>query len=329
MSDYKFEQNGDNYSDAYLADQKTSEMYAEAARAANEQVNPDNSVGQGFRKVSFNQNDDSNYDDVLEREKSFRESLDRVSGPVDKSNYDTNTYDLEDLDQDENSSQSTITRVSRNSSVARRGNNRSKSSQQNSKSNKLWKDISGGIQQLIFLLFSKRPMQSFHLNLHWGGIGILGFINILFVGILNTVLFSKFMTTISVGLDLNKKTNGAIFGISLLSQLATLVLIAALLIGISVLLKSEKRPFKQYFQTTIVSSVPYSIVLIIATVLSFFTPIVAAIIALAGKIHAYIFLYAGFQKGHPTKKNSPFWVFAAVIALVIAVQYFFATWAIS
>ncbi len=329
MPNNNFEQNNEQYSDAYLADKRTSEQYAEAARKANSQANMNHTTNH-YRRVSFEQ---SGHDVNAEAQAMQGEAMYRnieQAASENGTDFDTNTnaYDLADLEQAESYSPQSV-KQSRYSGDRLQNTNSSRAGYRRSPAaGKIWQDISNGIRQTVFLLFSKRPMQSFHLNLHWATLGVFAFFNILFVGILNTVLYSKIIQTLTKAINLQTRSNGSVFGISLLSQLVTLLLLVLLLIGMSFLLKSESRSLKQFFQTTMIATVPYTFILLLSIVVSFFAPIVGTLIALAGKIQAYIFLYAGFQKGHPTKKNSPFWIFIISIFLVLILQYYFINWAL-
>ena len=191
-----------------------------------------------------------------------------------------------------------------------------------------------GLLQALFLSFSKRPMQAFHLNLHWGSIGVLALLNVLLVAGLNTVVINKLLKAALAGVgSLVSGTvgfsAGKVFFMSLLSQIATLIAIVLMVLFLTLILSSEKKPFKQYVQTATLSTLPYSFVLLIALIISLFLPQIGIVLALAGKIHVFIYLYAGFQKGHPTKKNSPFWFFILLIAAVLVIQYLFIGWTIT
>jgi len=85
------------------------------------------------------------------------------------------------------------------------------------------RDIIVGLQQSLFLALSKRPMQAFHLNLHWEVSAFWHLINILLVAGLNTIVYSKVLSVALGGLTTDAESPGAaeIFGISTLSQLAS------------------------------------------------------------------------------------------------------------
>lgn len=308
-------------SDEYLEDQKTSEQYAEAARKANQQNENPVQNNQNIREFKYESAENQD-DNVIEREKNFRQSIEnvvRTEGSISKNN---NQYDLDDLDEPDNDGYSD----NYNDDVRQTKERRSSAPRKNNFSqNKHVKEILNGQKQIFSLLFSKRPMQVFHLSLHFGVLCIWALINILLVGSLNSLLYSKSIKTILTSMNIaNLKGTSAVFGLSVLSQLATFVLLFILLFLMAFVLKSEPRKMKQYSQTIVLSTVPYSIILILAIIVSFFFPIGGIIIALAGKMHAMIYFYAGFQKGHPTRKNSPFWIFLLCIVLVLTLQVFFA-----
>jgi len=322
--------------DEYLADQLTSDQYAKAARQANEESENPANMNSGVRKFTYRPNTLSD-DEALIREENFLQNIEQAKNSedfdqveedqakVDPSN--SNQYDLEDIDFSDESEQ--FSSSSSNSHI-KKSNKRPKRSTTSKKSgflqNRHVKDILTGIRQIFTLLFSKRPMQAFHLNLHWGVLGILALFNVLLVAAVNSNLYAKSIKEVLNTMRIaNLSGAGTIFGISFLSQLATLVLIIVLLVIMSFLLKSEKRNFKQFVQTVTLSTVPYTLVLLLAFILSFFFPLVSLIIAVSSKIHTMIYLYAGFQKGHPTRKNSPFWLFLFFIILVFTLQVFFIT----
>lgn len=330
MKDYKFDENGENLSDEYLSDQSKSNQYAEAARLANKQSQAKTGPSSDYRKVQFEKKvySDQANQDVLQREQAFSESLDKTN--YQNTNFDQepdHQFNLEDLD-DLSDDTPRVRHKGRTTRYKGRRDDQSSGRHSKKAGNKHFKDILAGLKQSIFLLFSKRPMQAFHLNLNWGSIGILAFINILLVASFNSLIYSKTVDNILPNLASEGGT-GRIFGISLLSQLSTLILLTVLVLLLSLLLRSEKKPFKQFVQTPVLSITPYSIMLLVALLTAFFLPQIALLIAFAGKIHTYIYLYAGFQKGHPTKKNSPFWIFVLLIFLVVLVQYLFVGWALS
>lgn len=341
MTDYNYDQNSGNLSDEYRSDLRKSDQYAEAARQANLQKQDDPETGQsGYRKVQFEHGDyDDRNDEVLARERAFRESIESVGYRDDSYSGEQRSLDLDDLDNefDQTGPYQADNRVRRSAPAARkerlnpkraRGPVSSRRPERAGPSH--LRDIIVGLQQSLFLALSKRPMQAFHLNLHWGSLGILALINILLVAGLNTIVYSKVLSVALGGFTTDAESPGAakIFGISTLSQLASFLVVVVMVFVLTILLGSERRGFKQFVQTATLSALPYSFILLISLIVSIFLPQVGIILALTGKIHAYIYLYAGFQKGHPTKKNSPFWFFILLIAVVLVVQYLFVTWAL-
>lgn len=324
MGNYNLDRNGENLSDEHLSDQLTSDQYAEAARlASNKQGQADNKPTEAYRKVQFDQRDyqEQSNQDILQRERAFSESIEKANYQKDRLDTSPNQYSLEELDADKaksfkDSGEYDEVKTSRSTGPRKK------------RTNKHLKDIGSGLQQVLTLLFSKRPMQVFHLKLHWASIGILAFINIILLAGFNTVIYSKGLDNVLASLSINAST-GKVFAISLLSQFASYILLIILVIVLSILLASEKKPFKQFVQTPVLSLVPYSLILIIALITAFFLPKLGILFALSAKIHTYIYLYAGFQKGHPTRKNSPFWLFVLLIILVLFVEYLFASWALA
>lgn len=314
MTDYQFDPN-ENVSEQYLADQRTSEHYARAAKMASRgmQMNTD-----GTRKIQFEQrNADSADENLIEkREREFRNI---ISGGKNKDQLEnTNQYNLEDLERSE--------RASSGDQMRQRSVKRVEPQpQRNNRKPNVMQNILRELQQALLLLFSKRPMQVFHLNLHWESIGILTFLNILVVGIFNSIVFSKGLKA-AFEAAISKVGTGKVFGMSLLSQLLSLVYITVMIFVLSIILQSEKRPLKQFFQTAVLSTIPYSLILIPALFIAIFSPLLGTLIALAGKIHCMIYLYAGFQKGHPTRKNSPYWIFFLLILLLVFLQYLLMRW---
>lgn len=316
MTDFYFDPN-DNVSEQYLADQRTTEQYARAAKQASEKRDIQFNSN-GMRKPRYEQRETerSRENAVEQREQAFRDMI-SDNRNVDQIE-DTNQYDLDALDQQE---KSLVSEKRRREPVSR-----SKPRKSGKKSgNKVLQDILGGLQQSLFLLFSKRPMQIFHLNLHWGSIGILALLNILLVSIFNSVAFSKGLKE-ALQAVITKVGTGKVFAMSLLSQLLSILFVVIMVFVLSIILQSEKRPLKQFFQTAVLSTIPYSIVLIPSIIISIFSPLLGMLIALAGKIHGMIYLYAGFQKGHPTRKNSPYWIFFLLILLLVFLQYLLARW---
>lgn len=246
------------------------------------------------------------------------------TGQYQTGQYQTQQYDLDDFDEADQDD-GHLRRSARRPTPQARSYQSSRYSQG---TNKILRDILGGLQQALALLFSKRPMQIFHLNLHWGSIGILAFINCLFVAGLNASIYRKTLQPLLALASLGGKSGAwKAFGISLLSQLVTLLVTSLLIFVMGLVLKSERKPLKQFFQTPVLATVPYSLVLLFAWIFSFFAPGLALGLAVTGKIHSFIYLYAGFQKGHQTRKNSPFWLFFILIALVLLVQFYFVRWA--
>ena len=340
MTNYTFDRNSNNYSDEYQSDKIASDQYAEAARQANlqNQINFDSK----FRKVEFEHvGYDEQNEEVLAREEAFRASLDGAGYRSQKSAQDKDSLDLDDLDEleqtDPYSAEESIESPDKTERLQPKrtsGPTSARNRKSQSKGPGPARDIISGLLQALFLSFSKRPMQAFHLNLHWGSIGVLALLNVLLVAGLNTVVINKLLKAALAGVgSLVSGTvgfsAGKVFFMSLLSQIATLIAIVLMVLFLTLILSSEKKPFKQYVQTATLSTLPYSFVLLIALIISLFLPQIGIVLALAGKIHVFIYLYAGFQKGHPTKKNSPFWFFILLIAAVLVIQYLFIGWTIT
>lgn len=340
MTNYTFDRNSNNYSDEYQSDKKTSDQYAEAARQASlqNQINFDSD----YRKVEFEQTDyKEQNEEILAREEAFRASLAGAGYQSQRSAQNQDSLDLDELDDMEQTnpqrSGESIERAGRSAPLQPKRTSGPLSARdrrpQRTGPNPA-RDIISGLLQALILSFSKRPMQAFHLNLHWGSLGVLALLNVLLVAGLNAVLIGKLLKAVFGGVGtLVSGTagfgGGKVFFMTLLSQLATLIAVVLMILFLTLILGSEKKPFKQYVQTATLSTLPYSFVLFIALITSFFLPQVGIILALTGKIHAFIYLYAGFQKGHPTKRNSPFWFFILLIAVVLVIQYLFLGWTLS
>ncbi|NLJ70899.1 MAG: YIP1 family protein [Clostridiaceae bacterium] len=338
MTNYTFDRDSNNYSDEYQSDKIASDQYAEAARQASlqNQLNFDSN----YRKVEFEHAGyEEQNEEILAREEAFRASLAGAGYRSQRSDQDSLDLDeLDDMEQTgpyraggavERSDKSKPLQPRRTAGPVSARNRRSQRQRPNPS-----RDIFSGLLQALFLSFSKRPMQAFHLNLHWGSLGVLALLNILLVAGLNTVVMNKLLKAALGGVgSLVSGTAGfgagKVFFMSLLSQLATLIAVVLMVLFLTLILGSEKKPFKQYVQTATLSTLPYSFVLFIALIVSFFLPKIGIILAFAGKIHVFIYLYAGFQKGHPTKKNSPFWFFVLLIAVVLVVQYLFVGWTLT
>ena len=343
MTNYTFDRNSDNYSDEYQSDKQTSDRYAEAARQANlqNQINFD----PDYRRVEFEQADYADYneqnEDILAREEAFRASLAGAGYNGQRPVQNQGSQDLDELNEMEQTNPygagGSVERSGRAEQLQPRrtaGPESARARRPQRKSTGPARDIVSGLLQALVLSFSKRPMQAFHLNLHWGSLGILTLLNVLFVAGLNTVVINKLLKAALGGVSSLVPGNtgfglGKVFYMSLLSQLATLIAIILMILFLTLILGSEKKPFKQYVQTATLSTLPYTFVLFIALIVSFFLPQIGMILAFTGKILAFIYLYAGFQKGHPTKRNSPFWFFVLLIVAVLVIQYLFIGWTIS
>lgn len=246
------------------------------------------------------------------------------TGQYQTQQYQTQQYDLDDFD-DADQDDGHLRQSSRRPDRQARNYQSGRYSQG---TNKILKDILGGLQQSLALLFSRRPMQIFHLNLHWGSIGILALVNSLLVAGLNAAIYSKTLQPVLELARMGGKSGlWKAFGVSLLGQLIILLLTGLLIFLMGLVLKSDRKPLKQYLQTPVLATEPYSLVLLLALIFSFFAPGLALGLAVTGKIHAFIYLYAGFQKGHQPRKNSPYWLFFILIALVLLAQFYFVRWA--
>ena len=227
-------------SDEYLADQMTSEQYAEAARQANQQSDKPVQADSEVRRFEYGAGSDKyqNNKDSAAGEKAFRRSV-RPNGQELLMDTDSNQYNLEDLDVlDEETERSYNRRVRRTHQTDKR---RPADNRKSFLKNKHVKSILDGFKQIFSLLFSKRPMQVFHLELHWGVFGFLALFNILLVAGLNSILYTKSIKALLTKMNLaNLGGTGTIFGLSALSQLVTLILLFILLILMSFLLKTGK-----------------------------------------------------------------------------------------
>ena len=340
MTNYTFDRNSNNYSDEYQSDKKASDQYAEAAKQANLQ-NPIN-FDSNYRKVEF---EHAGYNEqnkeILEREEAFRASLVGAGYRSQRSAQNEDSLDLDDLDEMEQTGPYSAGETIEHSDTTKRlqpkrtsGPVSARNRRPQRKSPSPASDIFSGLLQALFLSFSKRPMQAFHLNLHWGSLGVLALINVLLVAGFNAVVINKLFKAALAGVgSLVSGTvgfkAGKVFFMSLVSQLATLIAVVLMVLFLTLILGSEKKPLKQYVQTATLSTLPYTFVLFIALIISLFLPKIGIILAFAGKIHVFIYLYAGFQKGHPTKRNSPFWFFILLIAAVLVIQYLFFGWTIT
>lgn len=176
------------------------------------------------------------------------------------------------------------------------------------------------------LMFSRKPMRSFNLSLNRLSLVFMAIFNLLFGSlalgaVLNRIVGAHYTALTGAVLPEGGKVFLKLWGYGVLMNLVSFAVLFIALFLMAILLGSKRQPLTRFAQTIIMAKVPQTLLTVIAFLFSLVYINLGIAMLIAAKTVFYIYLYAGFQKSHPTKRTSPFWLFPIVACLEVLLTF--------